>query len=979
MLRNNLDKAFVVPSLPYQIASADQPLPADWLYLLGNELIKHRNLQAAAAKAIHTQLNQHAGEASTFPNKKDLLTVLARLYLTLIDPKTLPFQQASIAMRLVEGLAECAQGFHTRCLMCTNTAQPANLDELLSLVRQDLVERTAAQNTNEVHTHNRFFSVANRRNFGVRAVNKEDIYPGDISYDVIERKLKAAFDTHYRPIAILNALLDRLRGLMSDRGYVGRVEAGYNEIYHQFSAAFLQPFIGEIDSLALFERIEDDDNDIYQVLDINWLVVKRALLHTIDQQAIFFMSDEEKTTYQSLLSNEIPKAPITPLTCSKVGVCLPMDDLIQLMTFLGEWPATHKAAHVLAHLRQQPVPQHRAILEKLFDQHPSLLPILKTVTELDINEHVNAYLPTQLKQAATSGELARLLPLVEQGISLSLAPVLAQLMDPVNKAVFMDTPALRQHLTVNDFRETITEGKYQGKTLAAVWIESRRGRYCLSQDESLRARMTEALGVDKLNVLLKEAEQTKPLPHGKLFAPASANIKTFLQHIARGEQAQAEAMLNTASPAQKRALLTGKVIVRDYADETGRLLKGTALQLALGAEDVKYHDDEEAMTEMLIKHLKGEADGEALITQQIQAQFPKGFEAAEKARADRDDLAIKKVFDDIDAAETDEPITDAVNVFKTYLARENKGEDGNKVFKQGKYFNMGLYIKALDLYDEYYNRNGRNSINANKICWRKVIGSIQRYLSTPHMQATAQGIYYIVVEGRNGWQGGGGDRYVHYEGKESLKRSMRLSYEKLPYFSHICHGHRLHLGVDYAAGGDSTDEGRAMKSGSQSRFPFSRAGDAAKLMSGKNRKLRELMLSRSAFLQEMIESLPSAELKLQYSKFVTEAENKVEALKNNIISVLNNYNNPRGGLLFSFHWNRHHRPEVKQLITQIKETNTPEQLREALLTQFTACSKVGTFNLNGSFARRLQYLIGLTTESIVNSLKPEASPEPKNH
>ena len=61
------------------------------------------------------------------------------------------------------------------------------------------------------------------------------------------------------------------------------------------------------------------------------------------------------------------------------------------------------------------------------------------------------------------------------------------------------------------------------------------------------------------------------------------NLKIFLQHIARGEQTEAEAMLKAANPLDRRALLTGKAIVKDYADETGRMLKGTALQLALGA------------------------------------------------------------------------------------------------------------------------------------------------------------------------------------------------------------------------------------------------------------------------------------------------------------------------------------------------------------------------------------------------------------
>ena len=222
MLRINPDKALALPPVKHQIASIDQPLPANWLHLLGNELIKHLNLQVDSAKTnIHHKLNEKAGQVSTYTHKADLQKVLASLYLTLMDKNILPSQKVGIAMKITEGLDQCTPGFHNRCLMCTNTAAPTNLDELLSLVREYLVARTAAKNTDEVHTHNRFFSVANTAGFGVRAVNKTDIYEGQISDQVILKKLKATFDAHYTPITILNSLVNQLRDLMSERGYTG--------------------------------------------------------------------------------------------------------------------------------------------------------------------------------------------------------------------------------------------------------------------------------------------------------------------------------------------------------------------------------------------------------------------------------------------------------------------------------------------------------------------------------------------------------------------------------------------------------------------------------------------------------------------------------------------------------------------------------------------------------------------------------------
>lgn len=788
MLRINPDKALALPPVKYQIANVDQPLPANWLHLLGEELIKHLNLQVDTAKSnIHHKLNQKAGSLSTYTHKADLQKILASLYLTLMDQKTLPSQKVSIAMKLAEGLDQCTPGFHNRCLMCTNTAVPTNLDELLSLVREDLVARAAAKNTDEVHTHNRFFTVANGAGYGVRTINKTDIYEGMIRDIEILNKLKAAFDAHYTPITILNALLDQLRGLMSDRGYAGKVDAGYNEVYNQFGATLLRPFIGEIQTVALWETVDEEDIDgdiTTKVVDINWLSVKKALLQTIKQQAMFIWSPEEEVTYQALLSDETPKTLTTSLTHTT-------DELIQFMSFLREWPASHKTAYVLAHLRQQNTLEHSKILTALFNKQPSLLLILKEVADFDINKHVDAYLTSLLKQAVTSGNLAYLAQLAAEGISL--APVLAQLMNPLHKTAFMEEPTLRQHLTVNDFKHIFTEGKHQGKTLAAVWIESKRGRYWLSKDENLHARLSEALGADNLKQLLTEAEQKKSIPHGQLFTQVSVNLKTFLQHIAHGEQAEAEAMLKAASPVDRRALLTGKAMVRDYADETGRLLKGTALQLALGAEDVKYDKYEKAIAEMLIKYLKQESDGETLITQQIKAQFPEGWEASEKARAERDNVAINKVFDDIYSAKNDAEITQAVNVFKAYLARENKGDDESKVFKQGKYFNMDIYIKALRLYDAFYDRNGGSGNSArNLACSRNVIGCIQRYFSTPYMQVTAQGIYYIVD--------GGLDKNGFRNRTQPFKRSMKFSSNNKPYFSYTHNGFLFELGHGYIGG-----------------------------------------------------------------------------------------------------------------------------------------------------------------------------------
>lgn len=68
---------------------------------------------------------------------------------------------------------------------------------------------------------------------------------------------------------------------------------------------------------------------------------------------------------------------------------------------------------------------------------------------------------------------------------------------------------------------------------------------------------------------------------------------------------------------------------------------------------------------------------------------------------------------------------------------------------------MDICRNAKDSYNECFGKNGRcNSpqklaeLKKLAAC-QKVIGSIQRYFSTPYMQALAQDEYYIVNGGRH--------------------------------------------------------------------------------------------------------------------------------------------------------------------------------------------------------------------------------------
>lgn len=248
----------------------------------------------------------------------------------------------------------------------------------------------------------------------------------------------------------------------------------------------------------------------------------------------------------------------------------------------------------------------------------------------------------------------------------------------------------------------------------------------------------------------------------------------------KGEQEQAEAMLKN-----NPALILEKGRVTDYS---GRTIEGTALQMALGAEDVGIQENEECMVEMIERYLKKLPNGEAIILEQQAAQFPKDYKAEEEKRNAEDIAALNKVIKVISAAKNDEKLEetckDALEEFRKYLQSKTK-----EVITTGKHFNVQMLVEAFNLYDKNYESFGKDFAGdcwdspKNILCWRKVIGYIQRYLPACYAQAFAQGLYYILDK------------------KEPLRRSLEFRSDKGIFFFPIDPNLLTGLGYDYASWG----------------------------------------------------------------------------------------------------------------------------------------------------------------------------------
>jgi hypothetical protein len=164
------------------------------------------------------------------------------------------------------------------------------------------------------------------------------------------------------------------------------------------------------------------------------------------------------------------------------------------------------------------------------------------------------------------------------------------------------------------------------------------------------------------------------------------------------------------------------------------------------------HVHDEEMAEMIMRHLRRLPDGEKEITEQICEQFPKGWEAQEKARMARDAGALEEVFYAIERAKKIDDLEIAIKIFSDHLENENKHRG---IFKTGFYFNDQLEIDARTFFEKKYYQFGGHHSTRNNLIWQKVIGKIQRYATGCTAQTICQGPRNIV------------------DGDEKLRRDLR--------------------------------------------------------------------------------------------------------------------------------------------------------------------------------------------------------------
>ncbi len=114
-------------------------------------------------------------------------------------------EKAALKHQLNEGIDPCSPGYFNRIRNIIELWQlPENIDQLLNFYRKKLVERTAiAEGDGDIHTYNRFFTIANSIGFAAATEIHIDPYPGNLNDHAIERHLRVTFASHYNYLSIL--------------------------------------------------------------------------------------------------------------------------------------------------------------------------------------------------------------------------------------------------------------------------------------------------------------------------------------------------------------------------------------------------------------------------------------------------------------------------------------------------------------------------------------------------------------------------------------------------------------------------------------------------------------------------------------------------------------------------------------------------------------------------------------------------------
>ena len=201
--------------------------------------------------------------------------------------------------------------------------------------------------------------------------------------------------------------------------------------------------------------------------------------------------------------------------------------------------------------------------------------------------------------------------------------------------------------------------------------------------------------------------------------------------IIKGDFNKAQEILSNNKDLLEYLLLT-KYTVTDFS---GRTIRGYALQLALGAEDIDMIEMIQPFFNLAFPH---QEIANKEISKQYAEQFPLGYEHAQERIFNRNNAALLEIYDIIFSNENAADCEKGLNLFRKHINQ-------TATIQTGKHFDIKLLMHAWSLYSTLCNIYNEESEEYGSVILfrRKVVGYLQRFTTACTAQAICQGIHKL--------------------------------------------------------------------------------------------------------------------------------------------------------------------------------------------------------------------------------------------
>ena len=259
-------------------------------------------LDKAKRHQFKKNILRHIGPESNYAGRQNILNILHALYQFTNNPNHgVSDLKTSIVSRIEERALNCSPGFETgicdmaQAILCV----PKSIDELLQLVREDIVKKNAMILTDDVHGQNEVFRLAGPI-YAVSLANPSDPYNGHITLEQIKTGIHRDFEVFYHSIKLIDALKEQFLTVIQGFGYIeNQIDAAtHTKIGDYIQTIFsLNPQVINLNKAQSYHASK-------KVFEKNALVMVSTLLAT---QGYFDLSvDEQNDRLKDLMGDAVP-------------------------------------------------------------------------------------------------------------------------------------------------------------------------------------------------------------------------------------------------------------------------------------------------------------------------------------------------------------------------------------------------------------------------------------------------------------------------------------------------------------------------------------------------------------------------------------------------------------------------------------------------------------------------------------------------